>query len=40
MLVIRQKCIPVYDQIEKNVSPFLVEAYCGKELEEIRSMVP
>jgi TRAP-type C4-dicarboxylate transport system substrate-binding protein len=40
MLVIRQKCIPVYDQIEKNVSPSLVEAYCGKELEEIRSMVP
>ena len=39
-LVIRQKCVPVYDLIEKNVSPSLVEAYCGKELEEIRAMVP
>ncbi|MDO5476066.1 MAG: TRAP transporter substrate-binding protein [Eubacteriales bacterium] len=39
-LVIRQKCVPVYDLIEENVSPSLVEAYCGKELEEIRAMVP
>ena len=39
-LVVRQKCIPVYDLIEENVSPSLVEAYCGKEVEEIRAMVP
>jgi TRAP-type C4-dicarboxylate transport system substrate-binding protein len=40
MLVIRQKCIPVYDKIEENVSPSLVEAYCGEKLKEIRAMVP
>ena len=40
MLVIRQKCIPVYDKIEQNVSPSLVEAYCGEKLKEIRAMVP
>lgn len=39
-LVVRQKCIPVYEAIEKNVSSSLIEAYCGKELEEIRAMVP
>ena len=39
-MVVRQKCVPVYDLIEENVSPSLVEAYCGKELEEIRAMVP
>lgn len=39
-LVIRQKCIPVYDLIEQNVTPSLVEAYCGKELEEIRASLP
>jgi TRAP-type C4-dicarboxylate transport system substrate-binding protein len=39
-LVIRQKCIPVYDLIEENVTPSLVEAYCGKELEEIRASMP
>ena len=39
-LVIRQKCIPVYDLIEQNVTPSLVEAYCGKELEEIRASMP
>lgn len=39
-LVIRQKCIPVYDLIEENVTSSLVEAYCGKELEEIRASMP
>ena len=40
MSVIRQKSLPVYDEIEKNVSPELIEAYCGKELEEIRAAAP
>ena len=30
----------VYDKIEENVSPSLVEAYCGEKLKEIRAMVP
>ena len=40
MMVIRQKCIPVYEAIEKDVSPALVEAYCGAELQTIRESVP
>ena len=40
MLVIRQKSIPVYDKIEENVTPSLIEAYCGEKLKEIRAMVP
>ena len=40
MSVTRQKSLPVYDEIEKNVSPELIEAYCGKELEEIRAAAP
>ena len=36
MSVIRQKSLPVYDQIEKDVSPALVEALCGEKLQEIR----
>ena len=36
MSVTRQKSLPVYDQIEKDVSPALVEALCGEKLKEIR----
>ena len=39
-LIVRQKCIPVYDLIEQNVTPSLIEAYCGEKLSEIRAMVP
>ncbi len=38
--VVRQKCLPVYEAIEKDVTPSLIEAYCGEELEKIRAMAP
>lgn len=40
MAVTRQKSLPVYDAIEKDVSPELIEAYCGEELRLIREQAP